>query len=271
MTIDLDRSVDLIRRERPKVIVLGASFFLFPQPVREIAKEIRRSDTVLVYDGSHVLGLIAGRQFQNPLKEGADILIGSTHKSFFGPQGGMILAGEEAGEIIKNALFPGLIDNAHWNRIAALSMALAEARRFGVRYAAQVIRNAQALGRALSHEKLPVSFKDQGFTRSHQVFLDFGGYKKGHATAAKLERANIITDSGVRLGTNEVTRWGMKEPEMAKIAALIGRALTHRQDPASVRKDVLILRKSFPRLEYCFEEESAGSKRTWWKLLKGKG
>jgi hypothetical protein len=63
----------------------------------------------------------------------------------------------------------------------------------------------------------------------------------------------------------------MKAPEMAKIAALIGRALTHRQDPASVRKDVLILRKSFPRLEYCFEEESAGSKRTWWKLLKGKG
>lgn len=255
MEIDLERSLDLIRQEKPKVIVLGASFLLFPQPVRELAREIRSTDSVLVYDGSHVLGLIAGGEFQNPLKEGADLLIGSTHKSLFGPQGGLILATKDAGHIVSESLFPGLIDNAHWNRIAALTVALAEARRFGGRYAAQVVRNARVLGQALNRERLPVSFKSRGYTRSHQVFLDFGGYKKGREVAVRLEEANIITDSGIRLGTNEVTRWGMKEPEMDKIAELLARVIIHHESPAAIRKEVLVLRNSFSRLHYCFEGE----------------
>src|SRR5207244_13570412 len=97
----------------------------------------------VVYDGSHVLGLIAGGEFQRPLQEGAELLLGSTHKSLFGPQGGIIVGKKEVEAEVKGRQFPGLVDNAHWNRIAALTWALDEARRNGRKYAARVIENAR--------------------------------------------------------------------------------------------------------------------------------
>jgi glycine hydroxymethyltransferase len=122
--IRTDEAVELIGTETPKLVILGASFILFPFPIEPIADACRETGAVLAYDGSHVLGLIAGGAFQQPLKEGARILLGSTHKSFFGPQGGIIAAFKPEGEQIRKTIFPAIVDNAHWNRIAALSAAL---------------------------------------------------------------------------------------------------------------------------------------------------
>jgi len=254
MNIKVDEAKQIIMQKKPKVIIFGASLFLFPHPVKELASVGKETDAYVGYDGSHVLGLIAGNQFQKPLLEGASALFGSTHKSFFGPQGGIILADRELGEKMKNSIFPSFVDNAHWNRVAALTLALAEMQKFGKNYAAQVVKNAQTLAKTLADFGFPVACSSFGYTKSHQVFLDYGGYKQGRVIAKQLEKANIIVDCGVRLGVCEVTRRGMKENEMQKIAEFIKKIVVNKEEHAKVKKDVIKFVKEFQRVEYCFEE-----------------
>lgn len=253
MNIKVNEAVELVLREKPKIVVFGASLFLFPHPMREIVKAAREVDALIGYDGSHVLGLIAGKAFQKPLREGACVLYGSTHKSFFGPQGGLLVADREHGEAMKKRIFPMFVDNAHWNRIAALTLALAETKTFGNEYAEHVVRNAQTLAKALADYGFSVKGAEDGFTRSHQVWLDYGGYKQGRAVAQKLERVNIIADCGVRLGTCEVTRRGMRESEMEKIAEFIKRWLIDKESGEKIRREVTSFIHDFQRVEYCFE------------------
>jgi glycine hydroxymethyltransferase len=200
------------------------------------------------------MGLIAGGEFQDPLREGAHALFGSTHKTFFGLQGGIILADKEHGEILKEKIYPAFVDNAHWNRIAALTLALAEMKKFGKAYAKQVIRNSQTLAKALYDYGFSVICKHLGFTRSHQIILDYGDYEKGRVVAEKLQRANIISDCVIRIGTCEVTRRGMKQSEMLKIAELIKRTILDEEKPENIKKDVAELRVEFQKVEYCFEK-----------------
>lgn len=254
MKVDVEQTVELLLSKKPKAVIFGASLILFPHPVKELASTAREIDAQIAYDGSHVLGLIAGGRFQDPLHEGASVLFGSTHKSFFGPQGGIMLADKEHGEVIKSQIHPGLVDNAHWNRVAALTLALAEMLKFGKSYATQVETNAQVLAKALAEKGFPVACPDLGYTRSHQVFLDFGGQKRGYGVARKLEKANIIVDSFVRVGVCETTRRGMKKAEMHKIAELMERAAIKGESPKKVQSDVERFMEDFQEVEYCFEQ-----------------
>lgn len=253
MNLDAESAMNMIARRKPKIVVFGASLFLFPHPVQKLSEAAREVGAEVVYDGSHVLGLIAGKQFQDPIREGASVLFGSTHKSFFGPQGGIILANKEDGAIIRERIFPGLVDNAHWNRIAALTLALAEMEKFGQRYAAQVVKNSQTLAKTLGDCGLPVTCPSLGFTKSHQVYLDYGGFGNGRSVAKRLEEANIVTDCGVRLGTNEMTRRGMKQAEMRKIAEFITRVIKNKEQPVKTRSEVTEFVKEFQEIEYCFK------------------
>ncbi|MEM3577659.1 MAG: hypothetical protein QXX51_04305 [Candidatus Bathyarchaeia archaeon] len=254
MSIKVEEAKEKIKRVKPKLVVFGASIIVFPQPVKELAEIAKENGATVGFDGSHVMGLIAGEQFQDPLREGAHALFGSTHKTFFGPQGGIILADREHGEILKEKIYPAFVDNAHWNRIAALTLALAEMKKFGKAYARQVVRNAQELAKALYDYGLPVACKHLGFTQSHQILLDYGDYEKGRAKAEKLQRVNIIVDCVIRVGTCEVTRRGMKEAEMHRIAELIKRVLVDEERPENVKRDVAKLCAEFQKLEYCFDE-----------------
>jgi len=254
MNIKIEEAADIILKQKPRAVIFGASLFLFSHPVRQLSKIAKEVNATVGFDGSHVLGLIAGRQFQDPLREGASVLFGSTHKSFFGPQGGIVLADKKHGEIIRKRIHPAYVDNAHWNRIAALSLALAEMKEFGRTYAKQVVQNAQELAKAVAEKGFPAVCSSLGFTRSHQVYLDFGGYKNGRAVARKLEKANIIADSGVRLGVNEVTRRGMRKAEMQKIAEFIGRAYKKSENPSQVKRDVVNFMKDFQEVKFCFSK-----------------
>jgi glycine hydroxymethyltransferase len=245
--IDLNSTIEVIEKNKIKIAILGSSLILFKQPVKELAK----LNIIVGYDGSHVLGLIAGQTFQDPLKEGASALFGSTHKSFFGPQGGIFLSNEDL-EIDKMILHK-LVDNAHWNRIAALTWALLEMKHFGKEYAHQIIKNSQALAKNLYERKFPIAGEEYGFTESHQVLMIFQDYKKNMDFAKRLEEANIIVDCGIRLGVNEVTRRGMKEKEMERIAELIERVYKG-EDIEKVRQDVIKLRKEFDDIEYRFKD-----------------
>ena len=250
--VDSDAAARKIRRHRPRMIVLGASFLLFPYdmaPLREAADEV---DALIGYDGSHVLGLIAGGVFQDPLAEGADILVGSTHKSLFGPQGGLVVCKDE--EIFKEvakSFFWKIMDNAHWNRIAALTQALSEAKEHGKEYARQVVRNSKALAAGLNERSLDIKFPEMGFTECHQFHLDESALKSRRgltldAYARRLEKSNLIVDAVGRIGTNEVTRLGADESAMAEIASLLIRALRGR----SISKEVISLRSKL-RMTYC--------------------
>lgn len=252
MNIKATEAAEAITRTEPAVVVFGASLFLFPHPVRELSRAAKEVGATVGFDGSHVMGLIAGKKFQNPLREGASALFGSTHKSFFGPQGGIILADKEHGETMKEKVYPAFVDNAHWNRIAALALALAEMEKFGSSYAEQVIRNAQTLAKTLDDSGFPVVGSDLGYTESHQVLLDYGGYKQGREVAERLEKANIVADCGVRLGTCELTRRGMEEGEMEQIAGLIKQVIIDKKSPSKVKLDVEKLVREFQKVEYCF-------------------
>lgn len=253
MSVNVERAKEVVQRVKPKILIFGASLILFPHPVKELANIARESGAIVGFDGSHVLGLIAGKCFQEPLNEGAHALLGSTHKSFFGPQGGIILADREHGEMMKAKIYPRFVDNAHWNRIAALTLALAEIKNFGRDYAKQVVRNAKALGESLYSYGFPVKCPNLGFTKSHQIILDFGGYERGREIAQKLQRANIIVDCVIRMGTCEVTRRGMKEKEMAKIAELIKKTVLDGENPEVVKKEVIKLCSDYQEVEYCFK------------------
>lgn len=247
--IDAEQAKGVIERERPAVVVFGASLILFPHPVRELAGVCVQVGSKVVFDGSHVLGLIAGGQFQDPLREGAAVLIGSTHKSFFGPQGGIILSNAYE-ESLRKEVNPALVDNAHWNRIAALQVALNEMKRFGKRYAEQVVRNSKTLARALDEHGVKLLGKETGFTQSHQVIVDVASEDEGSRMARRLEEANIIVDIAIRIGTSEETRRGMREREMEQIAELIARVWVENEAPTRVKREVLRLRQDFLSIQF---------------------
>lgn len=258
-SMDEEGAAELVERVKPRVVVLGASLFPFPHPTRVVAKAARKAGAVSVYDGSHVLGLIAGRQFQDPFEEGAEILLGSTHKTLFGPQGGIVLVREnmELAEQIDLMLRapPVLVDNFHMNRVAGLGVALAELLQFGSDYARQVVLNAQTLAKSLHDRGIRVVGAERGFTESHQVLLHVDSVEEGLCIRDRLEAADIIADVGVRLGSQELTRLGMKEPEMMEVAELIQAILVDQQSPRKVKSRVHTLIDKFQEIQYCFKEE----------------
>ena len=249
--VDAGEAVDAIRRERPQAVVLGQSFFLFPYPLREIAEAAHAIDALVLYDGSHVLGLIAGGEFQDPLREGADVLFGSTHKSFPGPQGGLVVTDrEDLFRQLDPALVWRIFDNAHWNRIAAVGQTLLELERVGPEYARTTVANAQALGRELALGHLPLLGAASGYTRSHQLHIDRAALR--HDTnlgagelARRLERQRLLIDLVGRIGTAEVTRLGLVPEDMPRLAGLLIRGGLGGERVAS---EVLAWRRSYKSL-----------------------
>jgi glycine hydroxymethyltransferase len=251
--LDAENAVAEIHRERPTAVVLGQSFFLFPYPLKAIAEAAHAQDALVFYDASHVLGLVAGGRFQDPLKEGADIVYGSTHKSFPGPQGGLLYTDrEDLFQQIAPALVWRIFDNAHWNRIAALGQTLLELERCGRAYATTVVENAQALGRALEDLDVPMVAPERNFTESHQVHLDAPALKTRHgvgpaALARRWEGNRLLTDLLGRLGTAEIARLGLTPTEMPRLASLLVRSgITQER----VGAEVLAWRRQFLRLRF---------------------
>ncbi len=267
-TMNAERSCAKILEYRPRFIVIGGSVILFPQPIKELREACDKVGAKIVYDAAHVLGLIAAGMFQDPLREGADIITTSTHKTFPGPQGGMILGnvGEETQKKIQTAVFPQFSSNHHLHRMPALYGALREMQTFGKDYAGQIVKNAQALARELDNLGFNVLAKERGFTRSHQVLVNCGQPGSGGVAAEALERANIILNKniipgdgidprhprGIRIGVQEMTRFGMKEDAMLQIAEFIKRVVLDKENPETVGKEVAAFRAGFQGVKYCF-------------------
>jgi glycine hydroxymethyltransferase len=262
---DVQKSLELIDRVSPRLLVLGKSLILFPEPVRELATLCRERDIPSLYDAAHVFGLILGGQFQDPLREGATWMTASTHKTFPGPQRGVIVADLEE-EVARKywpaadrGVFPGSSSNHHLHTLPALLVAIREMRQHATAYAAQIVRNAQALGRALEDDGIGVEARDFGYTQSHQIAVNVSTYGGGVAVAQRLEANDIIVNynmlpwdtdprnpSGLRLGVQEMTRYGMQEEAMQRLASLLSDAIKGKQ----VREQIHALRAEFSTLQY---------------------
>ena len=277
MTIDVDKTKqkvkDLEKANRlPKMAMFGGSLFLFPHPVKELSDFLKSFDIHINYDAAHVAGLIAGGKFQDPLREGADTMTMSTHKTLFGPQGGLVLGSKEHEEVIKKATFPGLTSSHHIHHMAGKAVAFAEALEFGKDYATEVIKNAKSLADALSNAGFKVLGESKGFTMSHQIAVNVLDYSDGGKVEADLEKANIIVNrqlipgdikagrnyfhpGGIRLGVSEITRLGMKKNEMEEIASLIKNIVIEKKDPKKILSKVKSFRKNFQKVKFCFDNK----------------
>lgn len=280
--IDVDKTKDKIKKlesegKKPKMVMFGGSLFLFPHPVTELAEFCKSEGIIVCYDSAHVSGLIAGKQFQAPLKEGADAMTLSTHKTLFGPQGGTVLSWNKYADKIKAGAFPGTSSNHHLHHVAGKAVAFAEFLEFGEEYARQIVENAKTMAQALSDEGLDVLASKLGFTMSHQIAVDVTKYGDGGTLEKELEKANIIVNrqlipgdikagrhymhpGGLRIGTSEITRLGMKKDQMKQIASFMGRVIIKKEDPAAVKADVLNLRTSYQKVHYAFENNTPAYK-----------
>ena len=274
MEPDIDASAQLIRDVAPKVALFGQSVFLFPTPLKELADAAHEVGSTVMYDGAHVLGLIAGGCFQDPLHEGADIMTGSSHKTFPGPQGGFILSSSEDEKFqrkLNNAVFPGTCSSYHLHHVAGKVVALSEFIEYGEDLSKNTVANAQAFATALAAEGFDVLAESRGYTASHQVLTRHGELDSGAGAKAAdlLEQAGIITNmnmlpgdtkamspSGLRLGVQELTRVGMGTDEMQDVARFYARVLLENEDPSSVKNDVRDFKSNYQVIRYCFNEEN---------------
>ena len=268
--IDLSTTLELLDRYRPQLIVFGKSMFIHKEPIGEVCKFIRGHDmdTIVMCDMAHVLGLI-GPHFQEPFKEGADLVTGSTHKTYFGTQRGIVATSwrpeesrYELWEAIERRTFPGSVSNHHLGTLLGLLMAAYEMNHFKDQYQPKVIQNAKAFARALKERGLDVAGDpDLDFTETHQVILRVG-YGRGPLVARKLEENNIIcnyqacpdeegfTVSGaLRLGVAEMTRFGMEAPDFETLAELMRAVIIEGKD---VKEDVKRFRAQFQDIRFCF-------------------
>jgi glycine hydroxymethyltransferase len=261
--IDFDEVADMAKRERPQLIVAGATAYprlIQPEPFREIADAVGAR---LMFDIAHPAGLVAGGAHPNPVSV-ADVVTFTTHKTLRGPRGGAILCRAELAKAIDSAVFPGLQGGPLEHVIAAKAVAFREAAQPSFRqYAAAVVANAGALGKALAAEGFRLV---SGGTENHLILIDLRSFDEdltGKEAQEVLDRSgitlnrNTIPDdprspfvtSGLRLGTAAQTSAGMGEAEMAEIAALMATGLRGRNDEstlAHVRGSVRALCDRFP-------------------------
>lgn len=269
LDVDLDKFEEEAQRIQPKLVVMGMSMTLFPLPVQEMSSIIDKWGGRFIFDGAHQAGLIAGGQFQDPLAEGAAVLTGSAGKTFSGPQSGMIMWNDpDLTKPLTDAIFPVLAATHQVNRVAALAVAAAEMLEFGDVYMAQIVKNAQALGKALEEKGIPVLAANRGYTQTHQVIANVREFGGGLDTAHKLAEANLITNKnlipgdkpedwdrpgGLRIGTIEITRLGLMEDDMSTIADFFKRVLIDGQDTDAVRKDAEAFRLPLQDFYYNFD------------------
>jgi len=260
---DVDRLAAILESHKPELIIFGKSMFLYREPVKFVADLVRgwTERPVLMFDMAHVLGLYGA--FQAPFEEGADIVTGSTHKTFFGTQRGVVAGNIPKGSPtrplwveIKGRAFPGSTSNHHLGTLLGLLMASYEMNAFKAPFQNQVRANAKALAKALHAHGVPVEGDPaDGYTETHQVIIRVKPFGPGMEIARRLETNNVLTNyqalpddatflesSGIRLGVQEMTRFGMVEKDFDTLAGLMSDIII-RNKPAGA--DVARYRKNF--------------------------
>ncbi|MCB0170170.1 MAG: aminotransferase class I/II-fold pyridoxal phosphate-dependent enzyme [Anaerolineae bacterium] len=263
-TVDVDALREQVKQIRPQLITIGGSLNLFPHPVREIRAIADEYGSYVHFDAAHICGLIAGKVWPQPLEEGAHLMSFSTYKSLGGPPAGVILTNDSVlAERLDKIAFPGLTANFDVAKSAALAMTVLDWQVYGSDYAQAMVSTAQALAIALKDNGLPLFAAEKNGTTSHQFALKAKPYGGGQTMAKLLRRAHILTSgiglplapvdhdlNGLRLGTPEIVRWGMKPDDMADIATFFSRVFNENEAPETVAPDVTAFKRRFDTLSF---------------------
>lgn len=275
--IDVEETKKVIEKYRPEFIIFGKSMVLHKEPVAAIRQFVdeMKIPTTIMYDMAHVLGLV-GDHFQKPFEEGAEIVTGSTHKTFFGPQRGVIGVNYTKDDLkyglwetIESRAFPGSVSNHHLGTQLGLLMAAYEMNHFKDAYQKAVVENAKHFAKALKAQGLDVAGDPAiDYTETHQVIVSVG-YGVGPEIAERLEQNNVIvnyqatpdeegfTASGaLRMGVNEMTRFGFGKKEFSKLAELIADCVLRGKD---IIEDVEKLRSEYTDMRYCFSDDEVNN------------
>ncbi len=262
-TVDVKAMRELAQKTKPKLITIGGSLNLFPHPVREIRQIADEVGAKVLFDAAHQCGIIAGGAWPNPLKEGAHLMTMSTYKSLAGPAGGLIVTNEAdiARELDKIA-FPGMTANFDAAKSAALAITMLDWKTHGKAYAQTMVECSNILAKELDSIGIPVFGKKNGFTQSHQFAVEARNYGGGQTASKKLRECGFLACgiglpidpvegdlNGLRIGTPELVRWGVKAEHMAKLAELIARSLT-TNDPLSLASEVEEFRGEFTTMQF---------------------
>lgn len=273
--IDTKKLAELIEEHEPELLVFGKSMFIYPEPIDFVYDLVKDWETrpVIMFDMAHVLGLYGA--FQTPLAEGADVVTGSTHKTFFGPQRGLIAGNFPKGSPLRklwldimSRAFPGSTSNHHLGTLLGLLMAAYEMNEFKTEYQGQVRSNAKAFARALKDSGVPVEGDEaDGFTETHQVLIRIKAFGDGMDIARRLEDNNLITNyqalpddetflepSGVRMGVQEMTRFGMTEEDFGPLSEYIADVVVRDKN---VKEEVKRYRQQFLEMKYCLPTQQA--------------
>jgi len=262
-TVDVDGLAKLAQQVRPKLITIGGSLNLAPHPVQQIAEIAKGIGARTLFDAAHQCGIIAGRAWDNPLTQGADIMTMSTYKSLGGPPAGLIVTNDAGiAETLDHIAFPGMTANFDAAKSAALAIAMLDWRDHGQAYAKAMVDTAQALAAEMQKLGMPVFETATGPTSSHQFAIRAAGYGGGQAASKTLRQAGFLACgiglpieavegdmNGLRIGTPELVRWGMTPEHMPRLAQLINDAL-RANDPAGMAEDVAKWRSEFDSLHY---------------------
>jgi glycine/serine hydroxymethyltransferase len=273
--IDVPKMLDMLETYKPDLAVFGKSMFIYPEPVKEFYDAVNTwaKRPVIMFDMAHVLGLYGA--FQSPLDEGADIITGSTHKTYFGPQRGVVVSNlDKKSDFrkvwleVKSRAFPGSTSNHHLGTLVALLMATHEMNAFKNDFQNQVLKNAKALAKYLVAAGIPVEGNpNDGYTQTHQVIIRISQFGDGQDIARRLENNNIVcnyqalpddetflSSSGLRMGVQEMTRYGMKEADFETVAGFIADVVKNN---VNVKEDVSLYRKNFLTQTFCLPPEKA--------------
>jgi glycine/serine hydroxymethyltransferase len=273
--VDAPKMLELVSSRRPPLLVFGKSMFLYREPVRELRElidSIPGYRPIVMYDGAHVMGIL-GPGFQDPLPEGADVVTGSTHKTFFGPQRGIIAANiakdtpfRKFWAEISARTFPGSTSNHHLGTQLAMLAATLEMNDCREAYQAQVLANARSFAQACATHGIPVEGgADDGYTSTHQVLIRVSAFGDAKEIASRLEKNNVITNyqalpddetfyrpSGIRMGVQEMTRFGMKEKDFDNLGRLMSDVILGNKDKAA---EIAAYRCGFQTMQYCLSTE----------------
>ena len=270
--IDVEETKKIIAQYRPELIIFGKSMVLHREPVAAIRQfvDAEKIPTTIMYDMAHVLGLI-GDYFQKPFQEGAEIVTGSTHKTFFGPQRGVIGVNYQKEDLkyglwetIESRAFPGSVSNHHLGTQLGLLMAAYEMNQYKDQYQKAVVENAKSFAKSLKAAGLDVAGDPAiDYTETHQVIVSVG-YGTGPEVAERLERNNIIanyqatpdeegfTASGaLRMGVNEMTRFGFDAAAFEELSGLMADCILRGKE---VGDEVAKLRGKYQEMRYCFSD-----------------
>ena len=263
-TIDIDALRKLAHEVKPTMITVGGSLNLFHHPiaqVREIADEVGAK---VLFDAAHLCGMIAGKVWQQPLEEGAHLMTFYTYKSLGGPAGGLIVTNDDAiAQKLDAIAYPGLTANFDAAKTAALGITLQDWKTVGPAFAQMMVQTSQALAQNLQNRGVNIYASDRGFTTSHQFAILAAPYGGGQRAAKRMGEAGLLACgiglpiapvdgdlNGLRIGTPEIVRLGMKVEHMDQLADFIARSLDLSNDAHLIQREITEWRKQFIGVHY---------------------